>query len=205
MHLSKSFSVAPVVLGQSCVCDACPSAIETVCIKSNCATPYQSTQKPKPLHYATRTVRYLKPPATQLLFQQFVQTKIRENIKVIHLQPFVRGTTRDLAKGLQRRKHFHIVTSSWRWHKSWEMVQGVVSLTFFARNSNTMENSPCQDSVAGHQSATNFCTCHGSTAVVPCTKFGINHGIKVEVRVKRNFHRIWIAMEKQTPVTGEIP
>ena len=41
-----------------------------------------------------------------------------------------------------------------------------------------------------------FCTCHDSTAVVPCTKFCSDHGIRVEVRVKRNFHRIWIAMEK---------
>ena len=59
-----------------------------------------------------------------------------------------------------------------------------------------METSPCRNSVAGHQITTNFCTCHDSTAVVPCTKFCSDHGIGVEVRVKRNFHRIWIAMEK---------
>ena len=40
---------------------------------------------------------------------------------------------------------------------------------FFARNSNSMEISPCCNSVDGHQIATNFCTCHDSTAVVPCT------------------------------------
>ena len=59
-----------------------------------------------------------------------------------------------------------------------------------------METSPCHNSVAGHQIATNFCTCHDSTAVVPCTKFCSDHYIRIEVRVKRNFHRIWIAIEK---------
>ena len=59
-----------------------------------------------------------------------------------------------------------------------------------------METSPCCNSVVGHQIATNFCTCHDSTAVVPCTKFCSYHCIKIEMRVKRNFHRIWIAMEK---------
>ena len=66
-----------------------------------------------------------------------------------------------------------------------------------------METSPCHNSVAGHQIATNFCTCHDSTAVVPCTKFCSDHGNHgVEVRVKRNFHRIWIAMEKTFSETG---
>ena len=37
---------------------------------------------------------------------------------------------------------------------------------------------------------------HATTAVVPYTKFCSDHGNGVEVRVKRNFHRIWIAMEK---------
>ena len=44
-------------------------------------------------------------------------------------------------------------------------ILGPVSLTIFARNSNSMEISPCCNSVAGHQIATNFCTCHDSTAV----------------------------------------
>ena len=67
---------------------------------------------------------------------------------------------------------------------------------FFARNSNSMETSPCCNSVAGHQIATNFCTCHDSTAVVPCTKFCSDHSIRLEMRVKQNFHRIWNATEK---------
>ena len=67
---------------------------------------------------------------------------------------------------------------------------------FFAPNSNSMETSPCCNSVAGHQIATIFCTCHDSTAVVPCRKFCHDHCIKMEMGVKRNFHGIWIAMEK---------
>ena len=65
-----------------------------------------------------------------------------------------------------------------------------------------MENLPCCKSVAGYQIATNFCTCHDSTTVIPCTKFCSDHCIRIEVRVKLNFHRIWIAMEK-TLVKGD--
>ena len=71
-----------------------------------------------------------------------------------------------------------------------------VPITRPARNSNSMEISPCHNSFAGHQIATTFCTCHDCTAVMPCTKFCSDHCIRIEVRVKRNFHRIWIAMEK---------
>ena len=53
-------------------------------------------------------------------------------------------------------------------------------------------NTNCQS----HQIATNFGTCHDSTAVAPCTKFCSDHSIGIEMRGKRNFHRIWIAMEK---------
>ena len=59
-----------------------------------------------------------------------------------------------------------------------------------------MEISPCHNSIAGHQIATNFCTCHDSTAVVPCAKFCSDHCIRIEMRANRNSHRIWIAMEK---------
>ena len=71
-----------------------------------------------------------------------------------------------------------------------------VSLTIFARNSNSMETSPCCKSVAGHEIATNVCTCHDSTAVVARTKFCSDPCHRIEVRVKQNFPRIWIAMEK---------
>ena len=67
-----------------------------------------------------------------------------------------------------------------------------------------METSPCHNSVAGHQIATNFCTCYDSTAVVPCTEFCSDRGNGVEVRVKRNFHRIWIAMEKPLVKRGPV-
>ena len=67
---------------------------------------------------------------------------------------------------------------------------------FFARNSNSMENSPYCNSIADHQIATNFCTRHDSTDVVPCTKFCSDHCIRIDMKVKRNIHRISIAMEK---------
>ena len=34
------------------------------------------------------------------------------------------------------------------------------------------------------------------TAVVSCAKFCSDHCIRIDVKVKRHFHRIWIAMEK---------
>ena len=46
---------------------------------------------------------------------------------------------------------------------------------------------------------TNFCTYHDITGVMPYTKFCSNHCIKIQVRVKRNFRRIWIAMDKPGP------
>ena len=82
------------------------------------------------------------------------------------------------------------------------ILQEPISLTIFARNSNSIELSPCCNSVAGHQIATNFCAFHDSTAVVSCTKFCSDHGIRIEVSVKRNFHRIWIAIEKPLSETG---
>ena len=95
-------------------------------------------------------------------------------------------------------KLFPYVTElPWHYGDMWHYGnrrQGPVSLTFFDRYSNTMETSPCHNSLAGHQIATNFCTCHDSTAVVPCTKFCSDHGIRIEVGVKRNFHRIWIQL-----------
>ena len=82
------------------------------------------------------------------------------------------------------------------YHPCLKLGQGPVSLEFFSRNSNSMETSPCHNSVAGHQIAAIFSPCHDSIAVVPCTKFCSDHCIRIEGRVKRNFHRIGIAMEK---------
>ena len=45
-----------------------------------------------------------------------------------------------------------------------------------------METSPCCNSVTCHQYATNFCTCHDSTAVVPCTKFCSDHCIRIAAK-----------------------
>ena len=50
-----------------------------------------------------------------------------------------------------------------------------------------------------------FCTCHDSTAVMPCTKFCSDNCIGIEMRAKRNFHQIWIAMEKPLVKRGPEP
>ena len=101
-----------------------------------------------------------------------------------------------LAAPGEENVNFSRQRSSWKRLMQFMSSLGPVSLTFFfARNSNSMETSPCHNSVAGHHIATNFCTCHDSTTVVPCTKFCNDHCIRIELRVNRNFHRIWIAME----------
>ena len=92
-------------------------------------------------------------------------------------------------------KYAQLVLSELHHCGHWKKIRGPFHLRFFARNSNSMETSPCCNSVAGHQIATKFCTCHDSTAVVPCTKFCSDHCIRIEMTVKRNFHRIWIVME----------
>ena len=78
-----------------------------------------------------------------------------------------------------------------------QLTWGSFHWRLFARNSNSMGISLClYNSVAGHQIEIHFCTCHDSTAVVSCAKFYSDHCIRIEVKVKRNFHRIWIALEK---------
>ena len=72
----------------------------------------------------------------------------------------------------------------------------------FYRNSNSIETSPCCNSARGRQIATSFCTCQDSTAAVPCTKLCSGHCIRIKGRVKLNFHRIWIAMEKPLVTRG---
>ena len=62
--------------------------------------------------------------------------------------------------------------------------QGSISRTiFFSRNSNSMGNLPCCNSITGLKITTNFCTCHDSTAVLPCAKFCCNHGVRIELNL----------------------
>ena len=81
------------------------------------------------------------------------------------------------------------------WRDTIKGPRGPFHSRYFARNSNSMETSPCCNSVASHQIAINIYTRHDCTALVSCTKFCSDHCIEIEVRVKRNFHRIWIGME----------
>ena len=58
-----------------------------------------------------------------------------------------------------------------------------------------MEISPGCSSITGHKIATKFCTCHDSTAVMPNAKFCSNYVVGFGMRVRLNFHHIWILME----------
>ena len=51
------------------------------------------------------------------------------------------------------------------------------------------------NSIAGSHTATKFCTCHDSTAVVTCVKLYSDRYIIIWVRANLNFHNTWIKME----------
>ena len=52
------------------------------------------------------------------------------------------------------------------------------------------------NSITGHQIATQFFACQHSIVIVSCAKFNNNHFVGIEVREKRYFHVIRIAIEK---------
>ena len=51
------------------------------------------------------------------------------------------------------------------------------------------------NSISRLQIPTNYCTCHDSSAVMPCTKFARDYSISIKWRTKSNFHQIWISMK----------
>ena len=74
----------------------------------------------------------------------------------------------------------------------WRFIyRGPFHKWYFASNSNSIEFSPCRNSIASRQIATHCWTCHDGTTIVPCTKVCSDNCIRIEVRVKRNFHGIW--------------
>ena len=64
----------------------------------------------------------------------------------------------------------------------------------FGRISNSMEISPYFDLITDYLIATHFYTCDDRPAVESCAKFYC-HFVIIEVKAKRNFHRIRIVME----------
>ena len=62
-----------------------------------------------------------------------------------------------------------------------------------------METSPSSNSIPGHRIATKFFKSHDSTA---CTKFCSDRCVRIEVKAKGTFHRIWIVMKKNVSETG---
>ena len=73
--------------------------------------------------------------------------------------------------------------------------RGLYHWQLFARNSNSMETLPCCNSIVVHQTATNFCTCHDSTAVLSCAKFCSYGWVKIKVRMNQILHWIWNVAE----------
>ena len=67
---------------------------------------------------------------------------------------------------------------------------------FFHRYSNLMENWFQCNSTVGNHITIKFCTCHKSTAVVPCAKFYCDLCTTTWMGAEWSFHRIWIEMEK---------
>ena len=59
-----------------------------------------------------------------------------------------------------------------------------------------MEISFSSYSIADDHIATQFGTCHDSSAVVPCAKYCSVNCISIWMIAKWNFHHIWIVMEK---------
>ena len=89
------------------------------------------------------------------------------------------------------------------WNVLYEINPGHVSLTVISRNSNSMEISSCCNPVAGHQITTKSCTCHDSTAAVPCTKFCSDHVLESMWEGKK-IHRSWIRMAELLVNRGQV-
>ena len=77
----------------------------------------------------------------------------------------------------------------------WSVVLGTITLRVLHQNLNLMANSLHCDSIPGCDIATNFCTCHGSRAVMSCAKFFSNRVTRVWIRAKWNLHHIWIVIK----------
>ena len=75
-------------------------------------------------------------------------------------------------------------------------VPGTVSLTFFHRNSNSMEISFHAHLDSNAMIATKFCTWHDSCAVVACAKLCCDLMASNRDMARQIFHRIWIAGKK---------
>ena len=50
--------------------------------------------------------------------------------------------------------------------------------------------------IPGEMTVTNFDTCHDYTPVLSCAKFCSDRFVRIWMRAKRNFYRIWIVMGK---------
>ena len=107
----------------------------------------------------------------------------------------------------------------------WCTRQSPISL-MIVRSPNSLENMPCCNSITGHSIATNFCTCHDSTTVVPCAKFRSHRSLEsmwnqnetlFKSKLRWETHYSWWRHQMETffvplalcvgnsPVNGEFP
>ena len=75
---------------------------------------------------------------------------------------------------------------------------GPFHVGYFHDNSHTLEIKLWFNSIVGYKITTKFCTCHRTTAVIPCAKFHSDHFITTWMRAGWMFHWIWITMEKRS-------
>ena len=78
------------------------------------------------------------------------------------------------------------------WH---QLNRGPFHEQFF-HNSILMANLFQCNSNVGYHVTTKFCTCHNSTAVIPCAKFHSDHFTITWMRLEWTSHCIWITMEQ---------
>ena len=84
-----------------------------------------------------------------------------------------------------------------------KLNQAPISRKIFHRDSYSTENWSLCNSIIGYHIPPKCCTfqdrcctCHNSTAVVPCAKFHSDHFNTNPTREEWHFHRTWIIMDK---------
>ena len=71
-----------------------------------------------------------------------------------------------------------------------------ISQAIVHRNSNSIINPFCCNSMLSDLIATICYACHNTTAAMSCVKFCTNQSDRIRMRAKWNFHQVWIVMRK---------
>ena len=78
-------------------------------------------------------------------------------------------------------------------HESHKLISWITSFKFLIKS---FGNYVCSHPDCNNVSVPKFCTCHDSSAVVPCAKFWSNLMAITWIILKCNFHLIWNVHEK---------